>query len=617
MERGLSATERGQHFDAPDGLLSIEDCVDGRGEISLPRGTTLMSLIERNVANVGNTVAYRFLDFSRSEEDAAEINWAQLDVRMRAIGARIQQVAARGDRVAILAPAGLDYVAAFFAVIKSGSIAVPLFAPELPGHAERLEVALADATPALLLTTVSASAAVEGFLRKLPGVTPPVLVIDEIPDSAAAQFDSVDIDTDDVSHLQYSSGATRAPAGIEITHRAFVTNLIQMILSIDLLNRNTHGVSWLPLYHDMGLSMIGFPATYGGHSTLMAPTAFVRRPYRWIRAISDACREGQVVTAAPNFAYEWAAQRGLPPDGEDLDLSTAVMIIGSEPVSMAAIDAFNDAFAPHGLPPTAIKPSYGIAEATLFIANIPPDARAAATYFDGDQLAAGRAVRVSPDTPGSFAAVSCGVLARSLRAVVVDPDTGAELPDASVGEFWLHGDNVGKGYWRRPQETASTFGATLATRLPVDSRAASVHPGANWLRTGDLGMFFEGQLYVTGRIVDLLTIDGRNFYPQEIEATVADAAPVVRRGYVTAISVPTDGGEQLVIVTERATGTGRSDPTVAIEAIRDAVRQRHGVTPIDVRILSAGAIPRTTSGKLARRACRTAYLEGSLKGHQR
>ena len=617
MERGLSATERGQHFDAPDGLLSIEDCVDGRGEISLPPGTTLMTLIERNVANVGNTVAYRFLDFSRSEEDAAEINWAQLDVRMRAIGARIQQVAARGDRVAILAPAGLDYVAAFFAVIKSGSIAVPLFAPELPGHAERLEVALADATPALLLTTVSASAAVEGFLRKLPGVTPPVLVIDEIPDSAAAQFDSVDIDTDDVSHLQYSSGATRAPAGIEITHRAFVTNLIQMILSIDLLNRNTHGVSWLPLYHDMGLSMIGFPATYGGHSTLMAPTAFVRRPYRWIRAISDACREGQVVTAAPNFAYEWAAQRGLPPDGEDLDLSTAVMIIGSEPVSMAAIDAFNDAFAPHGLPPTAIKPSYGIAEATLFIANIPPDARAAATYFDGDQLAAGRAVRVSPDTPGSFAAVSCGVLARSLRAVVVDPDTGAELPDASVGEFWLHGDNVGKGYWRRPQETASTFGATLATRLPVDSRAASVHPGANWLRTGDLGMFFEGQLYVTGRIVDLLTIDGRNFYPQEIEATVADAAPVVRRGYVTAISVPTDGGEQLVIVTERATGTGRSDPTVAIEAIRDAVRQRHGVTPIDVRILSAGAIPRTTSGKLARRACRTAYLEGSLKGHQR
>ncbi|MGV0991957.1 MAG: fatty acyl-AMP ligase [Mycobacterium sp.] len=609
---------RGQHFDAPEGLLKIEDCVDARGEIALPAGTTLVSLIDRNVANVGDTVAYRFLDFSRSEDDVAEINWAQLDVRMRAIAARIQQVTSRGDRVAILAPAGLDYVAAFFAILKSGTIAVPLFAPELPGHAERLEIALADATPALLLATKSASGAVAAFLGKLPGSAPPVLVIDEIPNSAAAQFDSVDIDTDDVSHLQYSSGATRPPVGIEITHRAFVTNLVQMILSIDLLNRNTHGVSWLPLYHDMGLSMIGFPATYGGHSTLMAPTAFVRRPHRWIRAISDACREGQVVTAAPNFAYEWAAQRGLPPDGEDLDLSTAVMIIGSEPVSMAAIEAFNDSFAPYGLPPTAIKPSYGIAEATLFIANITPDTRAAATYFDGDQLAAGRAVRVSPDDPGAFAAVSCGVVARSLRAVVVDPDSGVELPDGSVGEFWLHGDNVGRGYWRRPQDTASTFRAKLAVPLPAGSRAAGLDASANWLRTGDLGMFFDGQLYVTGRIIDLLRIAGRNFYPQEIETTVADAAQLVRRGYVAAISVPTDGGEeQLVIVAERATGTSRSEPAAAREAIRIAVTQRHGVSPAEIRILPAGSIPRTTSGKLARRACRTAYLAGSLKSHQR
>ncbi|HPX37784.1 MAG TPA: fatty acyl-AMP ligase [Mycobacterium sp.] len=610
--------DRGQHFVAPAGLLDIEDCVDARGEIALPPGTTLVSLIERNVAGVGDTVAYRFLDFARSEDSVAEITWAQLDVRMRAIAARIQQITTRTDRVAILVPAGLDYVAAFFAVLKSGRIAVPLFAPELPGHAERLAVALADATPALLLTTESASEAVEGFLGKLPGSAPPVLVIDQIPESAAAQFDPVDIDMDDISHLQYSSGATRAPVGIEITHRAFVTNLVQMILSIDLLNRNTHGVSWLPLYHDMGLSMIGFPATYGGHSTLMAPTAFVRRPYRWIRALSDACREGRVVTAAPNFAYEWAAQRGLPPEGERLDLSTAVMIIGSEPVSMTAIDDFNRAFAPHGLPPTAIKPSYGIAEATLFIANITPDARAAATYFDGDQLAAGRAVRVAPETPNAFTAVSCGIVARSLRAVVVDPETGEELADGSVGEFWLHGDNVGKGYWQRPEETESTFGAHLAARVPAGSRADGVGVDARWLRTGDLGMFFEGELYVTGRIVDLLTIGGRNFYPQEIEATAAGAASLVRRGYLAAISTPGgDGGEQLVIIAERATGTSRSDPGEAIEAIRAAVKRRHGLDVADIRILPAGAIPRTTSGKLARRAARNAYLEGSLKGHQR
>lgn len=618
MERGPR-----QAFEAPKGLLNIDDCVDSRGEIALPPGTTLVSLIDRNVANVGDTVAYRFLDFSRASApaagDAAEITWAQLDVRMRAIAARVQQYAARTDRVAILAPAGLDYVAAFFATLKAGAIAVPLFAPELPGHAERLEVALADAAPALLMTTGAASGAVEGFLRKLAGPTPPVIVIDRIPDSEGTHFDPVDIDMDDVSHLQYSSGATRAPVGIEITHRAFVTNLAQMILSIDLLNRNTHGVSWLPLYHDMGLSMIGFPATYGGHSTLMAPTAFVRRPQRWIRALSDASREGRVVTAAPNFAYEWAAQRGKPAPGEDVDLANVVAIIGSEPVSMAAIESFNEAFAPHGLPPTAMKPSYGIAEATLFIANIAPEATARATYFDGDLLAAGKAVKVPADAPNAVAHVSCGVVARSLRAVVVDPETGAELPDGAVGEFWLHGDNVGRGYWRRPEQTRLTFRARLTARLPAGSRAEGVDADAAWLRTGDLGMFFGGELYVTGRIVDLLTLEGRNFYPQEIEATVADASALVRRGYVVAVSAPVDspaedGVEGLVIVAERATGTSRSDPAAAITAIRAAVSHRHGITPADVRILPAGAIPRTTSGKLARRACRTQYLDGSLKG---
>ena len=175
---------------------------------------------------------------------------------------------------------------------------------------------------------------------------------------------------DDVSHLQYTGGATRPPVGVEITHRAVGTNLVQMILSIDLLDRNTHGVSWLPLYHDMGLSMIGFPAVYGGHSTLMSPTAFVRRPLRWIQAMSDGSRQGRVVTAAPNFAYEWTAQRGLPAPARTSTCSNVVMIIGSEPVSIDAISTFNKAFAPYGLPRNAFKPSYGIAEATLFVATI-------------------------------------------------------------------------------------------------------------------------------------------------------------------------------------------------------------------------------------------------------
>jgi fatty-acyl-CoA synthase len=609
-------------------MLEIEDCLDADGGVEMPPGTTLISLIKRNIANVGDMVAYRYLDYSRAADgQALEVTWTQLGVRLHAIGARVQQAASRGDRVAILAPQGIDYVAGFYAAINAGTIAVPLFAPELPGHAERLDTALRDSEPTVVLTTAAAKDAVETFLSNVARIRrPQVIVIDQIPDAAGEDFVHTELRMDEVSHLQYTGGATRAPVGVEITHRAVGTNLVQMILSIDLLDRNTHGVSWLPLYHDMGLSMIGFPAVYGGHSTLMAPTAFIRRPLRWIQAMSDGSRQGRVVTAAPNFAYEWTAQRGLPTAGEDgdvIDLSNVVMIIGSEPVSIDAIRTFNKAFAPYGLPRTAFKPSYGIAEATLFVATIDPDAEAAVAYFDREHLGAGHAVRVAADAPNAVAQVSVGRVARSLWAVIVNPDTHAELPEGEVGEIWLQGSNLGRGYWRMPDETRTVFGARLQSRLGQGSHADGSVADGTWLRTGDLGVYLEGELYVTGRIVDRVTIDGRNHYPDDIEATVADASPMVRRGYVTAFSVPADSdrghsadaGRRLVIIAERAAGTSRADPQPAIEAIEAAVLRRHGLTISDVRFLPAGAIPRTTSGKLARQACRAQYLSGTLGTH--
>jgi fatty-acyl-CoA synthase len=599
------------------GLLKIEDCLDVGGGVALPPGATLISLIDRNIANVGDAVAYRYLDHSRPVDvHAEEVTWTQFGVRLEAIGAHIQQVAGRGERVAVLAPQGIDYVAGFYAAIKAGTIAVPLFAPELPGHAERLDTALRDSEPTVVLTTAAARDAVENFLNGRPGLrTPQIIVIDRIPDEARELFAPTELGMDDVSHLQYTSGSTRPPVGVEVTHRAVGTNLVQMILSIDLLDRNTHGVSWLPLYHDMGLSMIGFPAVYGGHSTLMSPTAFVRRPLRWIQALSAGSRQGRVVTAAPNFAYEWAAQRGLPAPGDDIDLSNVVMIIGSEPVSIDAINTFNKAFASHGLPRTAFKPSYGIAEATLFVATIDPGAEATAVYLDREQLGAGHAVRVAADAPNAVAHVGCGRVARSQWVVIVDPATGNELPDGAVGEIWLQGHNVGRGYWGLPDETRRAFGAELRSRLTAGSHADGSDSQRSWLRSGDLGTYIDGELYVTGRIADLVTIDGANHYPQDIEATVAEAAPIVRRGYVTAFSVPTDDDPdagRLVIIAERAAGTSRTDPQPAIDAIRAAVSRRHGLSVFDVRFLPAGAIPRTTSGKLARRACRTEYLNGTL-----
>lgn len=601
---------------AVPGLLEIEDCLDADGNIKPPPGVTLISLIDRNIANVGDAVAYRFLDYNRSAEGLVEeVTWNQFGVRLEAIGARIQRAAGRGERVAVLAPQSLDYVMGFYAAVKAGTIAVPLFAPELPGHAERLDTALRDSQPTAVLTTTAARAAVQDFLSTLPRPQrPQVIVIDEIPDSTRDSFAPIELRHDDISHLQYTSGSTRPPVGVEITHRAVGTNLVQMILSIDLLDRNTHGVSWLPLYHDMGLSMIGFPAVYGGHSTLMSPAAFVRRPQRWIKALS--AEEGRAVTAAPNFAYEWTAQRGLPAPGDEVDLSNVVLIIGSEPVSMDAIKSFKKAFAPYGLPPTAFKPSYGIAEATLFVATIAPAAEATAVYFDRDALGAGRAVRVPADAPNALAQVSCGQIGRSEWAIIVDPDTGAELPDGHVGEIWIQGNNVGRGYWGLPEDTQRAFGARLRSRLTDGGHGEGSSAEGSWLRTGDLGTYLDGELYVTGRIADMVTIDGRNHYPQDIEATVADASPIVRRGYVTAFAVPArDTDQQLVIIAERATGTSRADPRPAIDAIRAAVLGRHGVPVADVRFLPAGAIPRTTSGKLARRACRALYLSDAPGAH--
>lgn len=600
-------------YQAPPGLLRIEECLDGDGGIVLPPGVTLLSLIDRNIANVGDSVAYRYLDYSGSEDGRAiELTWTQLGERLRAIAARLQRLAARGERVAILAPQGLDYVAAFFATVKAGNIAVPLFAPELPGHAERLDTALRDARPTVVLTTTAAAGPVTDFLDRLlaPADRPHVVTVDEIPGSEGESFAHTEIDVDDVSHLQYTSGSTRPPVGVEITHRAVGTNLLQMILSIDLLDRNTHGVSWLPLYHDMGLSMIGFPAVYGGHSTLMSPTAFLRRPVRWINALAAESRDARVVTAAPNFAYQWAAQRGRPDPAADVDLEKVVLIIGSEPVSVSAMEEFNATFAPFGLPRTAFKPSYGIAEATLFVSTIGPADEPTVTHFDRQALETGHAVAVPAADPYAIAHVACGRVARSQWAVIVDTGSAHEIPDGQVGEIWLHGANVGRGYWNRPAETESTFGAELHGVLDVGSHARGAPTAARWLRTGDLGTYRDGQLYVTGRRADVVDIGERRLYPQHIEETAADASTMVRRGYVAAFTAG-DPTQHLVVIAERAAGTARADPAPAVQAVRAAIESQYSLAQVEVRLVPAGALPRTTSGKLARRACRADYLAGT------
>ncbi|WP_431955136.1 long-chain-fatty-acid--AMP ligase FadD32 [Nocardia lijiangensis] len=617
---------------------TFDDYLDEQGNITIPGDKTLIDFVDQHTAASPDGLAYRFIDYSREREgEYQDLTWSQFSVRLRAVAARLQQVAQPRERVAILAPQGLDYVISIFAAVYAGTIAVPLFDPEEQGHTDRLHAVLADCTPSVILTVSTAAAGVRNLFRHLPAAQRPRLVaVDAVPDGVGSSWVRPDIDIDSVAYLQYTSGSTRTPAGVEITHRAVGTNLLQMIDAIGV-TENSRGVTWLPLFHDMGLLTVILPTVGGGFITIMSPSAFVRRPYRWIKELAAVSDGAGTFAAAPNFAFEHAAARGLPRAGEKLDLSNVIGLInGSEPVSVASMKKFNDAFAPYGLPKSAIKPCYGMAEATVFVSATKAEDEARAVYVDRGALNAGRMVRVEPGTDNAIAQVSCGYVAKSQWAAIVDPESGVERPDGEVGEIWLHGDNMGIGYWGRPEESAATFHNRL-DRLPEGSRAEGTAADAKWMRTGDFGAYVDGELYITGRVKDLVIVDGRNHYPQDLECSAQEASTALRPGFVAAFSVPAnqlpaeileqggagtrfdaeDASEQLVIVAERGTGAAKADSAPITDAVRGAIAQRHGVTVRDLLLVPAGSIPRTSSGKIARRACRTAYLEGTLRGGYR
>ncbi|MCX4095945.1 long-chain-fatty-acid--AMP ligase FadD32 [Nocardia sp. alder85J] len=610
---------------------TFEDFLDESGNIAVQSEWTMIDFVDCNATERGDRLAYRYIDYSRERDgEVHELTWGQFAVRARAVAARLQQVTKAGERVAILAPQGLDYVVSLFAAVFAGSIAVPLFDPGEPGHIDRLHTVLGDCSPTAILTTTGSAAGVREFFAAYPAARRPrVIAVDAIPDAVAEQWVRPDIDNESVAYLQYTSGSTRAPAGVEITHRSVGTNLLQMIGALEL-EEGTTGVSWLPLFHDMGLLFVILPVVRAGAVTLMSPSAFVRRPYRWLWAMSAEANDGAAIfSAAPNFAFEHAALRGLPKAGDTLDLSNVIGIInGSEPVSPSSMKKFNDAFVAFGLPKTAIMPCYGMAEATLFVSSQRIQDEPKVIYVDRAELNSGRMVEVDADADSAVAQVSCGYMARSEWGVIVDPATGAERPDGDIGEIWLHGNNLGIGYWGRAEESERTFRNKLGVRQPV-SHAEGVAEGDDWMRTGDLGAYLDGELYITGRVKDLVIIDGRNHYPLDLETTAQEASSGLRPGFVAAFSVSAaelpeelrteqdSAGEQLVIVAERGSGAAKADPEPIVEAVRSAIARLHGLAVRDLLLVPAGSIPRTSSGKIARGACRSAYLEGSLRGSHR
>jgi fatty acid CoA ligase FadD32 len=610
--------------------------IDKNGRIRFPDNTDLVRHVEKWAKVRGDQLAYRFLDYSTERDGVArDISWAEFGARNRAVGARLQQVTQPGDRVAILCPQSLDYLTAFFGTLYAGRIAVPLFDPAEPGHVGRLHAVLDDCTPSAILTTSASAEGVRKFFRSRPAKERPrVVAVDAVPNEVASTWEPILAGHETVAYLQYTSGSTRTPTGVQITHLNLPTNCVQVIHALEGQDGD-RGVSWLPFFHDMGLITALLSTVVGYRFTFMTPAAFVRRPSRWIREL--ARKEGDTggtISAAPNFAFEHAALRGLPREGEPpLDLSNVKAILnGSEPVSAASIRKFNEAFAPYGFQEKAIKPSYGLAEATLFVSTTPMDEEPTIVHVDREALNNKRFVEVAADAPNGVAQASAGRIGVDVWAAIVDPETGTEQPDGQIGEVWLHGNNMGAGYWNRVEETNETFKNIIKSRANP-SHAEGAGDDALWVRTGDFGTYHDVDLYITGRVKDLVIVDGRNHYPQDLEESAQEASRALRTGYVAAFSVPAnqlpaevfdnahaglkydpeDTSEQLVIVGERAAGAHKLDYQPIADDIRAAIAVRHGVTVRDVLLVTAGSVPRTSSGKIGRRACRTAYIDGTLR----
>jgi fatty acid CoA ligase FadD32 len=541
--------------------------------------------------------AFTFVDYLADLDGTAHTcTWAQLHRRATSLARRIRAEILPGDRVAIMAPSGLEYIVAIIASWYAGAVAVPLFPPDLPGHAERLTTTYTDCDPSCVITVPSRTAAVREFLAAGDHRTP--VLVEDATEPPPHGWQPEPAHLDDVAYLQYSSGSTRVPAGVEITHRNLAANTAQLHEALVGDRTGITGVSWLPLFHDMGLlSAVAMPLSAGGEAVLFDPVAFLLRPDRWLRLLSG--RRG-AYTAAPNFAYDYCVRRLKPDDLAGLDLSGVFRWLdGAEPVRAATLERFTAMLldAGTGFDERTLCPAYGLAEATVFVTGDGTDQAPTTWTVDRTRLAAGQAVPAG-DTGGSTL-VSCGAPAGQ-HVAVVDPERRVVVGDGRVGEIWVHGPNVGRRYWRQPERSAEVFGAALTGAPPAGL------PRQPWLRTGDLGVLHEGRLYITGRLKDLVVVAGRNHYPQDIEATVAGAGPAL--GRVAAFAVTVDDQERAVVVGEWAGDA--QPPAEIVSAVRQAVWRHHDLALHDIVLTSPGDVPRTTSGKVSRTACRSRYLSG-------
>ena len=553
-----------------------------------------------------NDIAFSYVDYEQDWDGVAEsLTWSQLYRRSLNVAQQLTLRGSAGDRAVILAPQGINYIDAFLGALQGGLIPVPLAVPVGGATDERVISVLRDASPSVILTTSAVADNVAEYASlQADRPAPAIVEVDSLDLDARPAFRAIGDTGSDTTYLQYTSGSTRSPAGVMVTYRNLLANFEQMMATLfsesgKVPTPETTFVSWLPFYHDMGLILgICVPVLSGIRTVFTSPVSFLQRPARWMQLLAS---NDQSFTAGPNFAFELAARKTSDDDMAGLDLGNVhTMLNGSERVQPATFKRFAERFARFNLPEKVLRPAYGLAEATVYVASRPQSQLFETVHFESEKLADGVAI---PCAVGSGTPLVGYGVPESPIVRIVDHQNSTERRPGEVGEIWVHGANVATGYWGKPEETEHTFGGTLVA-------PSAGTPEGPWLRTGDLGFFLDGELFIIGRIKDLLIVYGRNHSPDDIEATIQETT----RGRCAAISVPDDGTEKLVAIIElKKRGDSEEEAVHQLGLIKNevtsAISKSHGLSVADLVLVSPGSIPITTSGKVRRRTCVDLYQQ--------
>ncbi|HET7288707.1 MAG TPA: AMP-binding protein, partial [Pyrinomonadaceae bacterium] len=557
---------------------------------------TLVELLRWRAQHESAQLAHTFIT---DEVTEITLTYEQLDQQARRIAARLQSINAKGERVLLLYPPGLEFIAAFFGCLYAGAIAVPVYPPRRNRNLLRLLAIVKDSEASIAMTTGTILERMKPWFAETPQLNYiRWIASDSVEEHFEHDWREPEVETSSLAFLQYTSGSTGKPKGVMLTHENLLFNASLVYAAVDHKPGDRY-VSWLPTFHDMGFMAGILQPLYGGFdSVLMSPASFLQRPLSWLEAITHY---RATTSGAPNFAYELCVRKTTAEQRATLDLSSwTVAFNGAEPIRPETMERFVEAFEPCGFRREAFYPCYGLAEATLMVSgsvkkNVPVskqvNAKALMDHRVVDSTDSGENVRVL---------VGCGRNLGSQQIVTVHPDTLVECAPGEVGEIWVKGTSVAQGYWRKPELTEETFRARLA----------STREGP-FLRTGDLGFIDEGELFVTGRLKDLVIIRGFNHYPQDIELTVEKCHRALRPGCGAAFAVEADGEERLVVVYEID-----QRQEVELDGLREriisAIAEEHELQTYAVVFIAQGSVPKTSSGKIQRHACHAGFLKQSL-----